>query len=381
MRGPHSTGVIFVHQTGDDTIVKEVGTAYDLFGKRQFSDMLNKPARALIGHNRWATTGSVNRVNAHPFDFPNIVGSHNGTLRQQSLLPDWTKYEVDSENIFHSINEQGITKTAAKLNGAYALTWVNREDKTLNFLRNKERPLWTAGSVDGKTIFWASEMWMLLVACDKAGVAINTPAEIDTHKLYTLSLDWQGLATKPLPTATVKQMPQHVPPVVVSNTGVPGKYFGGKKKGAGGGSTTTNSMAYVGKPVTIYPDEIIKDGKGWYISCSGDDTGCSKDYRVYLKKKEDWDLMGFISDNEFYIFEGHVRSHVIKGGQEFFTIDPKSVEITECVVNDKGVYEYVLVEDADEEPYNCAWCAEDFASSIDEANVVCTDCYTQRHKD
>ena len=82
-------------------------------------------AKAMFGHNRYATMGAVNAVNAHPFTHGHITLAHNGTLRNQSLLPDSEKFEVDSENICYSIDKIGVAETIKRLHGAFALIWLS----------------------------------------------------------------------------------------------------------------------------------------------------------------------------------------------------------------------------------------------------------------
>ncbi|MGL5565630.1 MAG: class II glutamine amidotransferase, partial [Plesiomonas sp.] len=96
-------------------------------------------AKAMFGHNRYATMGAVNAKNAHPFTHGHITLAHNGTLRNQSLLPDSNKFQVDSENICYSISTIGVEETVKRLHGAFALIWFNAEDMTINLLRNDER--------------------------------------------------------------------------------------------------------------------------------------------------------------------------------------------------------------------------------------------------
>ena len=133
----------------------------NLFKTSGFKNIAAQNVNVLIGHNRYATQGAINGVNAHPFKHGDITGVHNGTLRQQSLLPESNTFQVDSENLVYSINKIGSESTYSKLNGAAALVWWNSKEETLHFLRNSERPFSYCYSKDNKTIFWASETWML----------------------------------------------------------------------------------------------------------------------------------------------------------------------------------------------------------------------------
>lgn len=168
IRGPHSTGVLSVLANGDMEFAKSVGTPWDLYDSKKFERMFNtKVHRVLLGHNRHATKGAITAKNAHPFIHGTIGGVHNGTLTQQSLLADSHRFEVDSENIFYHMNEHGVDDTVEKLNGAFALAWYDQASHTFNVTRNVERPLSYCFTEDGKTMFVASEAWMLSVVLSK----------------------------------------------------------------------------------------------------------------------------------------------------------------------------------------------------------------------
>lgn len=122
---------------------------------------VTKHPKFLVGHNRYATMGEIVDSNAHPFQHGAVTLVHNGTLNNQSLLPDHTRFKVDSENVAHAINVEGIEETIKKLNGAYTLIWHDARDNTLNFLRNKDRPFHFAETTTGDW-FGASEEDMLM---------------------------------------------------------------------------------------------------------------------------------------------------------------------------------------------------------------------------
>lgn len=168
IRGEHSTGVCSVtKELSSWETQKMVGTSYDLFSTKGFETMMKRTHLMLFGHNRQATRGIINDDNAHPFSHDHIVGCHNGTLNSTWNLKDNKKFQVDSDNIFYDMAHNGVKKTVEKLNGAFALCWFDDRERTLNLLRNKERPLYYCYSKDHKTFFWASEAWMLHVAMSK----------------------------------------------------------------------------------------------------------------------------------------------------------------------------------------------------------------------
>lgn len=163
LRGPHSTGIASRTRLEEPVVFKKALLPDDLLGMKGAKELFNDFNRndILLGHNRWATMGKVNHTNAHPFEMDNIIGAHNGTLRKQHLLPDHTQFKVDSENIFHSFEKLGVKETVKLLDGAFALTWFDRNTNVFNFTRNDERTLYYCFSEKGKTFYYASEDWML----------------------------------------------------------------------------------------------------------------------------------------------------------------------------------------------------------------------------
>lgn len=164
--GPDSTGVASVRRNGDVEIAKLPSHPLDLFDTNRFKKVLNgTQSLAFIGHNRAATRGSVNSYNSHPFHFGNIVGAHNGTLdfgSQYDLEKELgEKFGTDSAALICAIDRFGVEYTIPLCRGAWSLVWVNLKEGTINFLRNKERPLWYGFAKDFKRLFWASEWEMI----------------------------------------------------------------------------------------------------------------------------------------------------------------------------------------------------------------------------
>lgn len=169
VRGIDSTGAasvprVFKNNEFDVTLAKELGHPFNLLevkrkSETDFGDVLAGTHRVLLGHNRAATKGAVSRRNAHPFAFDTIVGTHNGSLDHWSWnkLDGFGKFDTDSECIFNEIEAYGIKEAVKKLSGAWALVWYDFKDNTINFLRNKERPLSFAFDKEKKQLFWSSE--------------------------------------------------------------------------------------------------------------------------------------------------------------------------------------------------------------------------------
>lgn len=181
-RGEHSTGVfslfkpynqqpslkiskaavpadIFIRDTGLWNNVSKLSYESNVSGKNPTTVTVSP--KVMVGHNRHATSGQINDQNAHPFNHGKITMVHNGTLDDQSLLPDHLSFAVDSENIAYSLDKIGVDETVQKLDGAYTLVWINTEEMTLNIIRNKERPFHLV-ETNGGDWFGASEEDMIL---------------------------------------------------------------------------------------------------------------------------------------------------------------------------------------------------------------------------
>jgi predicted glutamine amidotransferase len=164
VRGKDSTGVAVIGADGEASIIKRLGSPDVILDSREYSAKASRANNlALIGHNRFATQGGVSAVNAHPFEIGKIVGAHNGTIHNKDKLGfDGKSHPVDSFMLYEHLSHFGVRETISKLNSysdAYALTWWDSDNETMNFLRNEDRPLFFAETSD--CLFWASEAWML----------------------------------------------------------------------------------------------------------------------------------------------------------------------------------------------------------------------------
>lgn len=189
VRGSHSTGILSVQRKpGETKMFKYLGTPWDLMQYKDFDDVMKKVNGALLGHNRAATRGRITVANAHPFEHEHIIGAHNGTLRSTTTLKDHKLFDVDSDNIFYNISEEGAEETIKKLEGAFALSWYDAHQHTINLVRNVERPLTYCFSKDGETVFWASEGWMLHVALTKNGIDFGEIKQLEPGILMSINV-------------------------------------------------------------------------------------------------------------------------------------------------------------------------------------------------
>lgn len=96
----------------------------DSFVRKWLNESINKhDSWVLAGHTRFATQGSVNKRNAHPFRKGRIVGTHNG------IVDSPVNYIVDSEYLFDTIDKEGY-KALEGIDGYWGLAWFDGNDNS-----------------------------------------------------------------------------------------------------------------------------------------------------------------------------------------------------------------------------------------------------------
>lgn len=202
-RGTDSTGVISVNRHGKSEMLKVLGGAGALFAHPEWDDLqrrISKEGSIVVGHGRSATRGTVKIENAHPFAKTYPTGEifklvHNGTLDWDQDLPDFRKFDVDSEWITEMIVRYGAKEALTKIRGAMALVWWDEKEETINFFRNVDRPL-HFGRFKGQyedTFILNSEAAAVRYLSERNGL---TPFKKDTpvfyfapHTHYALKVD------------------------------------------------------------------------------------------------------------------------------------------------------------------------------------------------
>jgi len=198
LRGEDSTGVAAISNAyGDKTEVemfKSLGGASEFFYEhnklKKGRALTYKPVDVFIGHNRFATQGAVTAENAHPFEFENLVGAHNGTVSKWSMkdFQGYKDFDIDSQIIYsHLSHTQNIGDVWKDADGALALSYWDKQQKQLKLIRNSQRPLFYCYSKDNKQVYWASEFWMLHVALSRQGVLRWDIMECKPNILYTFT--------------------------------------------------------------------------------------------------------------------------------------------------------------------------------------------------
>jgi hypothetical protein len=88
----------------------------------------------------------------------------------------------------YSLDEVGVDATVELLHGAFTLVWWDDNQQTINLVRNKERPMKYAYTLDGKALYYASEAWMLTVSAMRCGVKLGEIFDLPEYKLLTIDI-------------------------------------------------------------------------------------------------------------------------------------------------------------------------------------------------
>lgn len=168
MRGWDGTGLATVREVNhqgrkavQSTICKRSIHAVDFFSSKTTIRAIDdfNTNHFVIGHTRSSTRGVNNDINAHPFRYGNIILVHNGTV-ETAHLPVKAEEAVDSASIAATMDKEGEEKTLELLDGAFSLVWYNQQDDSLNFARNKRKPMAIAFTEKGD-MYYSSE-WATL---------------------------------------------------------------------------------------------------------------------------------------------------------------------------------------------------------------------------
>lgn len=395
LRGKHSTGVAAITSNGVCEVIKKAVNAVDFLDFNTYKTEMGFAHNCLIGHNRYATKGAVNNVNAHPFDFDNIVGAHNGTLRAYAQLDDAKSFEVDSECLYSHLNTHGFKDTFEKITGAFALSWFDKETNELNLVRNNERPLCYCFSEDLCTLFWASEPWMLRGALARNDINFTDIVYLKEDVLYKFEMPTvyatKGIKLKP-PTVRKYEKPKSV---VVKKKQPSYSYSGNTLAPAS--RNYVQMKEWVGKTV-----EFVVDGYDLEMGGAGFITG-------FLGKHQDIEVRAYpvkggalwctmLERMDLNNFKGLVKSITWANNAYYLLMDLRSVEevtadnVIEGDFSNSDDVE-VTVEGYQGEKLNytefkaatdkgCAWCGD--VATFDNSNIfvgssefVCKYCQMQ----
>ena len=402
VRGEDSTGVAAVVKHGGAVnIAKEVGHPFNLFDTKRFDKLMFPSNRVLIGHNRYATQGAVNAKNAHPFDFDGLVGVHNGTLQNKHVLEDHKEFQVDSENLYHHIHLFGLKDAIKRILGAWALVWWDKDEETLNLLRNKERPLYLCYSEDVKRIYWASEDWMLDIALQRNDIKYHAPFLIEEDMHYKIHIKNGGDFGKPV---VEKVVSEAVPFVQGNSRGkATNTTTGGKSQQQQGGNGVVHLKA--SNPASRYDldylgsKDVLLEAMATCMDCHGAEYVACFDkekpfyeVRLYCHNAHDVDM------NIGCEFTGNISafSPTNSTGEGFYKVSPSSVRHKVAAEDQSSVKEEVLYptakgeflrEDEWRKVHEACACCQEPVSPLENRHrfttyndLICGDCISNENE-
>lgn len=207
LRGPHSTGVAVNGSDNEVQVYKRAVNSTD-FLQLKAGETIASTVNTdfLLGHNRYATQGAINDANAHPFTYGNVTLAHNGTLTDQSTLPDHTNFKVDSENIAYAMGlAEKPEDVISKLIGAFALTWWNDNECKFYIVRNDERPMYVAHNKSRDVYYYSSEKLLMEAILERNKIEYTT-VELKEGILQSFDFDVKGKCK-----VSFRKVPLHKP--------------------------------------------------------------------------------------------------------------------------------------------------------------------------
>lgn len=196
LRGAHSTGLFGGSIDDAAEYAKAVGGPYEFLDHpktQPFIDKIVRKFKYVVGHGRHATRGKITGNNAHPFQVENITMVHNGTVLNSGLV-DVSKHDVDSLAIAHALAKHDAVDVFKDINGAYAIVYHDAFKRTLNFVRNKDRPLYLGINKKEERLFFSSEKNMLITVAMRNGFSFDDVFLLPEDTLFTFSkgsLEWK----------------------------------------------------------------------------------------------------------------------------------------------------------------------------------------------
>ena len=171
-RGTDAAGVAVVRKDGTFKLLKRPGPAAWLVADKLYPCVLelDNKVTAVLGHTRHKTRGSEqNSLNNHPLRTGRVLGTHNGHLANADRLAKKHRLrrvaEVDSEVLFRLADRAGddeeFRQLLSRCRGSISAAFVRLDEPARVCLLKGNMPLSVGCAPRLRTVFYASEGWML----------------------------------------------------------------------------------------------------------------------------------------------------------------------------------------------------------------------------
>jgi len=329
LRGMDSTGVSMLDNEGGLRLVKAAMPAAAFIDTPEWSSFrsqLVSKGKAMIGHNRKKTVGSISDDTAHPFLIDNRYAFiHNGTLYNHKKLAET---EVDSEALGMHLTKcegdvQKLSEALYDVYGAYACAWIDKEKEMMYMLRNKERPL-SYAKWDGGWAF-CSEPGFLKLSFIRHGHKMDDVKEVPVHTLVSFDLKKYG-SDPVLQEIPVKKhtATTQIPPIQGSGRSTDGQSAVSKNQ-----FKRISKRGLVGTAIKFGIDDWVekvpgeKDCTRWHIMGESKDLDFPHVIHGELKETTESDLSDFYAELDW---KGVIASMVYDPKQSLVNISVKSLE-------------------------------------------------------
>jgi predicted glutamine amidotransferase len=342
LRGMDSTGIGLIDNEFGMRLIKEASDANTFLKTKEWTSVRQEfiaSGKALIGHNRKKTSGSIKDETAHPFLIDNrYLFIHNGTLYNHKHLANT---EVDSEalgiHITKCKTKEELEEALYNVYGAYACAWIDQKAETLHLLRNKDRSLWY-GKYDAGWAF-CSEPGFMKLAFARQGLKMEEVQEVPVDALISFDLSKHN----PVPITEALTIKKYQTTTVTTQS----KSGGQTNDGAGVSKNQfkrLNRGGFIGKSIEFKPEDYIEKEPGnphctdWHLFSKCSDLTFNHVIHHSINAVSKNDLDDFYMDLSY---TGEIESMLYDPKQRVVNIHMKKVDI-----NWKTLPQYPLANNA-----------------------------------
>lgn len=408
LRGFDSTGTFLINKYGNFSWAKGAVAPYSFLRNPAWKAMKDKAFQDglfLFGHNRKATEGNINNINAHPFVEGNTILIHNGSLLNWRSLMRHEKREkkqitVDSHLVTYLFEHENYLDVLKEIRGAFVFVWYNAQERKLRIAKNDERPLHFGRDLKSNLYYISSERGILnAIANRRLAVEVPKIEQFGDDLVHTYSIgkdfSWKYEGAEPFKEVKKSEV---VIPVITTNT--PPKEIPKVSKLITTGNTTLPvSQQYIPKQYQnniYYGDEVLDSilpyQRAVCILEDYDLVANSSDHCVYtgfivghpkLKVRGRWngseeELLRYITEGKPMI--GMIRRiGKLEGNQDIFILHASEVCELVSLANNKFMEKEHFLRVLGESKGNC-FCQQnvDLTKStdliIEEGYIMCSQC-------